>query len=197
MRFSRDRTRCSTPCCSGSNSSILPRCPALSPVSQRRDLVTGNVFFGHNSLTVHFGLADAELIDSLVIRWPSGLTDIFTSVAVNTYYEAEEGGSLGTLTSVVDDPGGATAPDGFGLIGNFPNPFNPSTTIRFRLDRPGRAGLKVFDLLGREVAALFEGEADAGIHEVTWNAAGTASGLYYYRLIAGSRVDTRTMILMR
>jgi subtilisin family serine protease len=83
------------------------------------------------------------------------------------------------------------------LLQNYPNPFNPETRVRYRLAEPGFVTCTVYDLLGREVATLVSERQPAGEHAVTWNAAGRPSGVYFYRLVAGSSVKTRTMILLR
>jgi hypothetical protein len=84
----------------------------------------------------------------------------------------------------------------FALAQNYPNPFNPSTTLRFELPCEAEVTLTAYDLLGREVAILFRTSAPAGGHEVLWNAAGLASGVYFVRLEArsgaGGRLFTAT-----
>jgi len=80
---------------------------------------------------------------------------------------------------------------------NHPNPFNPVTTIKFSLPEPGRVELVVFDLQGRRVATLADGELGAGDHQITWDASDQASGVYFYRLIAGDVQETRRMILLK
>ena len=83
------------------------------------------------------------------------------------------------------------------LLGNFPNPFNPSTVIRYELSISGNVRLAVYDILGREVAVLAEGNNAAGSHQVRFDAANLASGLYVYRLEAGGRVFTKTLMLVK
>ena len=80
---------------------------------------------------------------------------------------------------------------------NYPNPFNPTTTIRFTIQIPGFTVLKVYDMLGREVATLLKQRMEAGEHIVQWNAESLPSGVYLYRLMGGSRVETRKAILIR
>jgi parallel beta-helix repeat protein len=70
----------------------------------------------------------------------------------------------------------------YALLGNYPNPFNPSTTIRFGLPTAGNVSLIVYDVLGREVTTLVRGTLDAGYHTATWNALSVASGVYFARL---------------
>ncbi len=80
---------------------------------------------------------------------------------------------------------------------NTPNPFNPSTNIEFFLPRQEHARLAVFDLVGRRVATLADGTMQAGWHTLRFDAASLASGIYVYRLEAGSQVQTRTMVLTK
>ena len=83
------------------------------------------------------------------------------------------------------------------LDANYPNPFNPATTIRFAVPRAGLVRLAVYDVLGRRVDELVDGILDAGWHAVRWDAAGLPSGVYLYRLEAGSFQETKTMILVK
>jgi hypothetical protein len=88
-------------------------------------------------------------------------------------------------------------PDEFSLEQNFPNPFNPSTTIEFSLPKPAFVTLKVYNLLGEEVATLVAEQRPAGIHRFYWNVRGLASGVYLYRLEAGNYVQSKKLILMQ
>jgi hypothetical protein len=76
-------------------------------------------------------------------------------------------------------------PQSFALYQNYPNPFNPSTTIEFALPKSAFITLKVYNLLGEEVATLVAEKRVAGIHKINWDASGLASGVYLYRLEAG------------
>lgn len=80
---------------------------------------------------------------------------------------------------------------------NYPNPFNPRTRISFDLPLASQVEVKVYDLLGRETATLFSGQLGAGSHHVMWDAAGSASGIYFCRLKAGDFVAYRKMVLVR
>src|SRR5690606_7770462 len=83
------------------------------------------------------------------------------------------------------------------LLHHYPNPFSGATTIRFTIPQPTDVTLKVYDMLGREVATLVDGRVSAGSHEVGFDAAGLTSGLYTYRLQAGGSVRTQRMALIR
>jgi hypothetical protein len=88
-------------------------------------------------------------------------------------------------------------PEKFFLAQNYPNPFNPSTTISFSLPSKSYVSLKVFDLIGREVATLISEEMSAGSYIKKWNAEGLVSGVYFYRLQAGTFIDTKKLVLLR
>jgi len=85
----------------------------------------------------------------------------------------------------------------FALFPNYPNPFNPTTTIRYDVKETGIVSLKVFDLLGREVATLVHGIVPAGSYSIVWNATGLPSGVYLCRMEAERFVETRKMVLLK
>lgn len=85
----------------------------------------------------------------------------------------------------------------FRLSQNYPNPFNPATNISFNLPEAGEVSLKVYNLLGQEVASLINGRMNAGFQQVSFDASNLASGTYIYRLVAGTNVQTRKMMLIK
>jgi hypothetical protein len=99
--------------------------------------------------------------------------------------------------SVVTGVDVSALPMVYELYQNYPNPFNPSTTIRFALARPGQTTLKIFDVLGREVATLVNERKVAGQHRVEWVPTNLTSGLYYYRLTADGYVNVKKLVLMK
>ena len=80
---------------------------------------------------------------------------------------------------------------------NYPNPFNPYTTIKYQVPELSFVSLKVYDVLGREVATLVNEEKSAGTYEVEINEASLSSGIYFYNLQAGSFIETKKMVLMK
>jgi hypothetical protein len=88
-------------------------------------------------------------------------------------------------------------PDRFRLEQNYPNPFNPTTVVSYQLSVVSRVKLGVYDLLGREVAVLVNEVREPGTYSARWDASACASGVYYCRLVAGSFVQTRPMLLVR
>lgn len=101
--------------------------------------------------------------------------------------------------SVIQDGGGRSAdlPLAFGLLPSRPNPFNPSTRVRFMLDRDGDVRLSVYNLGGARVCTLVDGTLPAGEHERTFDGTGLASGPYWIRLEADGRLHTGRMLLVR
>ena len=97
-------------------------------------------------------------------------------------------------TGVIDGP---EEPRNVSLGRNYPNPFNPGTTITYEVSVAGHARLSVFDMEGREVAVLVNGQVAAGTHAVRFTAASLASGIYFYRLAAGLTTQTRKMVLLK
>jgi len=91
----------------------------------------------------------------------------------------------------------APSPRNFQLLQNYPNPFNPTTTIRYAVPQRSFVTLTVFNVLGQQVATLVNGEVEAGYHEMQFDASGLASGTFFYRLRAGSYVDTKSLLLIR
>jgi len=88
-------------------------------------------------------------------------------------------------------------PGSFSLLGNYPNPFNARTTIRFELAEKSDVRLTVYDITGARVAVLHDGILDAGIHKVSWNAEEEASGVYYYKLATDAGISTRKMVFLK
>jgi hypothetical protein len=88
-------------------------------------------------------------------------------------------------------------PSNYALKQNYPNPFNPTTTIRFSLPKSGVVSLKVYNILGKEVATLVNGNLNPGTYNINWDANGYASGVYFYRLQTGNFVETKKMILLK
>jgi hypothetical protein len=93
--------------------------------------------------------------------------------------------------------GAATAPAAFGLMPNYPNPFNPSTTVSFYLSRASVARIAVFDVQGREVAVLADGRLEAGVHRLVFDGAGLVGGVYLLKLETESGAAVRKMALVK
>jgi len=103
----------------------------------------------------------------------------------------------GMINLVLSSKSTHVVPEGFGMGQNYPNPFNPSTRISFSLPVATDARLEVFNVLGQKVTTLVDEYLPAGEHEVTWNADGNASGVYFYRLSTGDYSETKRMMLVK
>jgi photosystem II stability/assembly factor-like uncharacterized protein len=88
-------------------------------------------------------------------------------------------------------------PTGYSLSQNYPNPFNPSTTFRYSIPQTSKVVIKVYDILGNEIATLMDEEKSVGTYELTWNASSLPSGVYFYQIKAGSYIETKKMMLLK
>ena len=138
-----------------------------------------------------FGLADIPVIAFAVHQQTQTLiigtsgSGVFLSVDF----------SISTATE--DEMMGTEIPTSFSLESNYPNPFNPQTTIPFNIKESGHVRVAVYDMLGREVGMLIDGTLAAGTHQVTWEAGDRPSGTYLVRMDAGGQTFTKTMILLK
>ncbi len=98
---------------------------------------------------------------------------------------------------VLDAPGGSSFPAAFALQQNFPNPFNPATTIRYVIPAAGQVRLDVFNVIGQLVATLVDGRQDAGTYRAQFDARGVASGVYFYRLTWEGAVAVQKMVVLK
>jgi hypothetical protein len=124
----------------------------------------------------------ADLIDEFSQGWSDTLMNQSITVQSATSVEEQSFGGL---------------PTAYRLENNYPNPFNPSTTIRFALKDRGAIRLAVYDITGNRVALLAEGMREAGEYQVTFSPVQLASGVYFYRLEAGQFVQTHKMLLAK
>lgn len=113
--------------------------------------------------------------------WPE--TTVVIGVTMDRIVKVAEGGSSDALA--------------FELQANYPNPFNPNTTISYRLPTRSHVTLKVFDISGKEIAALVNGVEEPGYKSVRWDAVNMASGVYFYRLQAGDFIASKKLLLLR
>jgi flagellar hook assembly protein FlgD len=85
----------------------------------------------------------------------------------------------------------------FQLQNNYPNPFNPSTQITYSVPKVTDVTLKIYDILGREIAILVNEKKQAGDYKVTWDAEEVPSGVYFYRIVAGEYIETKKMAVVK
>jgi hypothetical protein len=159
---------------------------------QTREIFGQTGYESQNSLNVTFGLKNASVVDSLIVRWPSGIVQILTYIPVNQFLvitEKKEGSSV--------PPQGNAAAKYFRLAQNFPNPFNNSTTIEFYLPIQATARLQIFDLAGRQVLAFDFKESNAGYQRFNLYGNDLASGVYLYLLQAGGYSASQKFVLLK
>ena len=122
---------------------------------------------------------------------------------VNIYLADENGTARAEGRELPSEPYTQTAvdqqelPEEICLLGNYPNPFNPSTTIYYSLPQSETVNISVYDVLGQKIVTLIDDVQSAGTHSILWNAEGVSSGMYLCRLKAGNQTQTIKLLLMR
>ncbi|MCI0696356.1 FG-GAP-like repeat-containing protein [candidate division KSB1 bacterium] len=144
----------------------------------------GVSFLGQSIKPLHFGLAEAPMIEEIAVRWPNGNEETVVNVAANQTIKIKEG--QGMVTGVKQSAA-SVMPDEFQLLGNFPNPFNNNTAIKFNLGQPGEIKVVITDVVGREIRTIHTGFSTSGTHVTHWNATDdngepVGSGLYFYKV---------------
>jgi len=119
-----------------------------------------------------------------------------TSFAEDLKYNVYVSNPMDTPTSV-DEENNSAVVNNFDLQQNYPNPFNPTTQIRFSLAEQSQVTLKIYNILGKEIATLVNDVKSTGVHEISFDGSGLASGVYFYTIQTGKFTQTRKMILMK
>ncbi len=172
--------------------------------------------FGHVELSSNNGLTWQSLISytGINLNWTEQSFDVTQYVNAASQFKIRfrlysDGNTLGQgwwvddikftnyCLATVGVLGNTNTPKTFALEQNYPNPFNPVTSIKYQLPRAEKVSIKVFDILGKKVANLVNENKEPGYYEVSFDASNLASGLYFYRIEAGSFTDTKKMILVK
>lgn len=146
---------------------------------------------------------DINFSSSPVVVINSGLSnpaDIFINKFADTLGVPNSGNNTVTFHNISItgiNPISGSTPEKFSLMQNFPNPFNPSTSIRFDLQESGFTKLYIYDVLGKTLSTLVNENLRAGSYEVNWNASDYPSGVYFYRLESGGFSEVRKMVLVK
>ena len=146
-----------------------------------------------NATTASIGYVVGSIDTTIIVNTTGSIT---VNVSATTIFTLNLTGPFGTTTLNASIVVGTT-PQGNFLSQNHPNPFNTETTIEYGLAKNENVSLKVYDILGREIATLAEGMQASGPHVIQWNPKGVASGVYRYRLTAGSYSKTLRMVIVR
>jgi hypothetical protein len=155
-------------------------------VKQRDDYDRRRIEFYRDSLDATYSTASAAY---------TGAENGYPAGDLNWYPALKTRWAQGLPAGVEANPGGVIAD--YRLEQNYPNPFNPSTSVAFSLAKAGDVKLRVYNAIGQEVATLVNGKMPAGQHSVTWDARNVPSGLYFYKLEAGTFSQTRKMVVMK
>jgi hypothetical protein len=194
--------------------------PIAYPFNIIKSNTTGYLLIGYESPD-YISIADGLILkidDSGDLLWRKsygGLSmDYFNDIVLldnNEFFVVGNTGSFGsgktdawvlkfsadTITTFVEDEFKIVLPDSYILYQNYRNPFNPSTVISYQLPVSSDVTLKVYDVLGNEVATLVDEYKPAGSYEVKWSASNHSSGVYFYQLHTGNFVETKKLILMK
>jgi hypothetical protein len=160
----------------------------------------GLVFVGRNTLLYQslvlnlFGL-DRKSLGSAINESRNQAINDYTKRMLNLWGDPSLIPNYDITVAVEDFQ--ATVPADFALHQNYPNPFNPSTKIRFVIPKSSFVNIKVYNVLGKEVATLVNEEKPVGSYELEFDASRLPSGIYFYRLQAGDFVETKKMVLMK
>ncbi|MFA5832783.1 MAG: T9SS type A sorting domain-containing protein [Bacteroidota bacterium] len=122
--------------------------------------------------------------------------------AANTWFAATIASGVAPFSKQgallrVDEHAGQTIPLTYSIEQNYPNPFNPTTNFQYSLAQEGLISLKIYDLVGHEIATLVNEVKQPGIYYATWNAAGLSSGIYFYKMQTKEFISTKKMILIK
>ena len=154
----------------------------------------------------------ARLDSNFLVTTSDEWTQQFPAVAlmndrIFTVWEDNRGGQTGydiwanvlswDLTVGVENHTPQEVPSGYFLFQNFPNPFNPVTTIRYQIPKEGIVSLKIYDVLGRELKTLVNEYEEAGSYKLNFDGSEFSSGIYFYRLCSGNFIKTMKMILVK
>ena len=166
--------------------------------------VTLNIYQSVNSNPAYFTMP-------VQVKLNTSLGDTIVTLFNNAQIQNFQFQVIGDPQSIVFDPGNWILknntvvtevednyqPLNYSLEQNYPNPFNPSTTIEFGMPQNGFVTLKVFNVLGKEVATLVNGQIETGEHRVEFDASGLNSGVYFYQIESGNYTETKKMILLK
>jgi hypothetical protein len=147
--------------------------------------------------SVLYGVGITDALGNATVTLDPPITEIGNAELVISGYNCLPSSFSLIITSIEDDGHKVLAPYETKLYDNYPNPFNPSTYIRFSISDTRFTTLKVYDVLGNEVATLVNEEKPAGSYEVNFKASMLASGIYYYRLTTGNFTEIKKMLLLK
>ena len=157
------------------------------------------IFFQHGSCNSHIIISIPNI--GIVETSDSFIMEFFLSNSDSTYligiYRNEEVLGDTVIKNLVDVNENYALPTNYNLSQNYPNPFNPTTKIEYSIPKTSFVRLKVYDILGREVAALVDEEKSVGSYNIEFNGNNLSSGIYFYKIQAGDYSLVKKMILIK
>jgi hypothetical protein len=148
---------------------------------------------GMNWFSFNSGVMDStKTVRALCFSMTSGLATIFAGVPAPSGTGVYDYGIPIGIKKI-----GSEVPKSFVLHQNYPNPFNPVTIISFDIPKNSNVNVEVYDLSGKLVGTIFSGDLKVGSYQYNFNASNLSSGVYFYRITAGSFVDTKKMMLVK
>lgn len=162
---------------------------------------SGNDYWYVRGTTIYRS-TDVGATWTLVHTQTAAQNDISLVADANTCMVGWSAGASGTISKMTGTPVGindpsSQIPSAYSLMQNYPNPFNPTTNITFALPVAGNVELKIYDITGKEVASLVNTYVNAGTHSVSFDAGAYASGIYIYKITAGTFTDSKKMVLIK
>jgi len=202
------------------NSSLVREVRAILPGSYLRERSPANAMAAYNQniqqypnselerdalygkfLYALYSRGDLELSQQLYhllqTRYPNSYELELAEVQLQNYHQGAMRPSSGAGLAKAPNTTSSQLPTEFNLSQNYPNPFNPTTTIKYGLPVDAHVTLKVYDVLGREVQTLVNGNVPAGVHTVRFDATDLSSGVYLYRLTAGEYTSVKKLVVMK
>jgi len=166
-------------------------------LNQIKEVTSGSGWGSQNAFVSHFGIGKFRSIDSIIVYWPSGTISKLNNIPANQIIQISECPAGSSLQEINKD-----LQTEFVLHQNIPNPFNPTTRISYNLPAADFVLLKVYDILGNEVAVLVSENQNAGSYSVDFNfnnlnSSVLSSGIYFYKLTAGSLTQTKSMMVLK
>ena len=162
-----------------------------------REVSSQSGYCGQNSLNVEFGLGNSSIIDSIIVKWSSGIEEIFTDIDVNQFISITENDGISSSQNFNNG-----LPLQLQLDQNYPNPFNPLTKIRYALNSDGNVVIMIHNSLGERISTLIDEYQGSGKYEYEWGGINDSgqilpSGIYYCRLIFDGYTQSIKMLLLK
>ncbi len=171
----------------------------ISRLAATCTLTTGTYLLGRirfNRTDTTFGWCTHDTIRAHTIQGQSSvMQDSITVMPYPAQWTRINPPDSCTLVGV--ESNGSNIPTAYKLYNNYPNPFNPVTSIKYDLPKASLVKIVLYDILGREVATLVNEKKEAGSYVIQWDASGYASGAYFYKIEAGVFIETKKMVLIK